>query len=72
MKRWKIEGIIEDDGIIDPSGDIKDKYYDTKELKEEFEATPLTAGLTLKITKITLIRKGGGSNKGANTTRKRQ
>ena len=72
MKRWKIEGILTDDGIEDSDGEVEGKYFTKAEIKNDFVQVHYTAGLRFRITKITEIRptKGGGSKAGARRKRK--
>jgi len=55
MKQWLVVAVIEDDGMEDPSKEVKGKYFTKKELLHDFLNHDLTAGLRIKMKGIILL-----------------
>jgi hypothetical protein len=47
MKTWRVSFVMTDDGLEDPSGEIKGKYFTKREIEREVKNANLTAGVRI-------------------------
>lgn len=67
MRVWVVSFVIEDDGVEDPDGEVKGKYFNQREILKMVGGLAMpTAGLTIK--SITVER----TDHATNSSRRRQ
>lgn len=57
MRRWLLVALIEDDGIEDPYGDVKGRYFTKTEIMHDFGKHNLTAGLQVRIIELSRVKR---------------